>query len=228
VRQDATAVEGVTVGFSRRLVHDDEEVLLDARPHRSLLVGPSVVAIVVLAGSVAIYVMWSAAPRWFEWVLLGATVAAVCRFFSRFVEWRSTDLVVTTMRVIYRRGVVRRSGREILISSIQDVSYVQTLLERMIGKGQLSVQSAGGRGEAPFENVRHPAVVQGLINRMIEESRRHDPGGDAEVGPVAVADELERLSALHRHGVITDTEFVRLKRELLAGTDDAVELDADF
>ena len=214
--------------FSRRAIHEDEEVLLEARPHWSLLVGPSLVATVVLAGSVAIYVTWSAAPRWFDWVLLGVTVVAVCRFLARLVGWRSTDLVVTTMRVIYRRGVVRRSGREILISSIQDVSYVQTLLERMIGKGELSVQSAGGRGEAPFENVRHPAVVQGLINRTIEESRRHDSGGDAEVGPVAVADELERLSKLHRRGVITDAEYVRLKEELVAGSDDdAAELDAD-
>lgn len=214
--------------FSRRAIHEDEEVLLEARPHWSLLVGPSLVATVVLAGSVAIYVTWSAAPRWFDWVLLGVTVVAVCRFLARLVGWRSTDLVVTTMRVIYRRGVVRRSGREILISSIQDVSYVQTLLERMIGKGELSVQSAGGRGEPPFENVRHPAVVQGLINRTIEESRRHDSGGDAEVGPVAVADELERLSTLHRRGVITDVEYIRLKEELVAGSDDdAAELDAD-
>jgi len=216
------------VTFSRRAIHEDEEVLLEARPHWSLLVGPSLVATVVLAGSVAIYVTWSAAPRWFDWVLLGVTVVAVCRFLARLVGWRSTDLVVTTMRVIYRRGVVRRSGREILISSIQDVSYVQTLLERMIGKGELSVQSAGGRGEAPFENVRHPAVVLGLINRTIEESRRHDSGGDAEVGPVAVADELERLSTLHRRGVITDAEYVRLKEGLVAGSDDdAAELDAD-
>ncbi|MGA9077985.1 MAG: PH domain-containing protein [Acidimicrobiales bacterium] len=215
--------------FSRRAIDEDEEVLLEARPHWSLLVGPSLVATVVLAGSVAIYVTWSAAPRWFDWVLLGVTVLAVCRFLARLVQWRSTDLVVTTMRVIYRRGVVRRSGREILISSIQDVSYVQTLLERMIGKGELSVQSAGGRGEAPFENVRHPAVVQGLINRTIEESRRHDSGGDAAVGPVAVADELEHLSTLHRRGVITDAEYVRLKGELVAGSDDdAVESDADF
>lgn len=215
--------------FSRRAIHEDEEVLLEARPHWSLLVGPSFVATVVLAGSVAIYVTWSAAPRWFDWVLLGLTVVAVCRFLARLVKWRSTDLVVTTMRVIYRRGVVRRSGREILISSIQDVSYVQTLLGRMIGKGELSVQSAGGRGEAPFENVRHPAVVQGLINRTIEESRRHDAGGDAEVGPVAVADELEHLSRLHRRGVLTDAEYVRLKRELVPGSDDdAIELDADY
>jgi len=216
------------VTFSRRAIHEDEEVLLEARPHWSLLVGPSLVATVVLAGSVAIYVTWSAAPRWFDWVLLGVTVVAVCRFLARLVGWRSTDLVVTTMRVIYRRGVVRRSAREDLISRIQDVSYVQTLLERMIGKGELSVQSAGGRGEAPFENVRHPAVVQGLINRTIEESRRHDSGGDAEVGPVAVADELERLSTLHRRGVITDVEYIRLKEELVAGSDDdAAELDAD-
>lgn len=201
--------------YPRRLIHENEEVLLDARPHWWQLVRPTVVALAAAGGCAAIFVIWSGAPKWFDWVLLGLGAVGACYFLARLVQWRSTDLVVTSMRVIYRRGVVSRSGREIPISSVQDVSYVQSLAERMIGKGQLSVQSAGVRGEQPFRDVRRPAAVQGLIDRTIEESRQRDTTHVAEAVQVSVSDELEHLAALHRRGVITDREFARLKAELI-------------
>ncbi|MGP8162980.1 MAG: PH domain-containing protein [Acidimicrobiales bacterium] len=201
--------------YPRRLIHESEEVLLDARPHWWQLVRPAVVALATAGGCAAIFVIWSGAPKWFNWVLLGLGAIGVCYFLARLVQWRSTDLVVTSMRVIYRRGVVSRSGREIPISSVQDVSYVQSLAERMIGKGQLSVQSAGVRDEQPFRDVRRPAAVQGLIDRTIEESRQRDTTHVAEAVQISVSDELEHLAALHRRGVITDREFARLKAELI-------------
>jgi uncharacterized membrane protein YdbT with pleckstrin-like domain len=205
------------VPFPERLLHDDEEVLLDSRPHWWRLVGPSLAAVVVVGGCTAIFVIWAGAPKWFEWVLLGAGVVGVGNFLGRLVQWRATELVVTSMRVIYRRGVMRRAGREIPISSVQDVSFVQALAERLLGKGQLLVQSAGGHGEQPFYDVRHPAYVQGLIDRTIEESRRRDSVPLAEEGRVSVSAELEQLAALVRRGVITDSEFARLKAQLVGG-----------
>jgi len=212
------------VTFPKQLVHEGEEVLLDTRPHWWRLAGPTLVTAVVVGGCAAIFVVWTGAPRWSSWVLLGAGAVAVGYFLGRLLEWRSTDLVVTTMRVIYRRGVVSRTSREIPISSVQDVSFVQSLGERIIGKGRLSVQSAGVHGEEPFNDVRRPAIVQGLVDRTIEESRRAASVDVAEPGRLPVADELERLAALRGRGIITDREFVRMKAELLA---DATGRDGD-
>lgn len=204
--------------FPRRLVHDSEEVLLDAHPHWWQLVGPTLGTVIVVGGCTAIFLIWPGAPTWSRWALLGVGAVAVCWFLTRLARWRATDLVVTTMRVIYRRGVVSRSSREIPLSSVQDVSFVQSLGERMIGKGQLSVQSAVVPGEEPIQDVRRPAVVQGLINRVIEESRRESRREPADApGPerVSVPEELERLAMLHRRGVITDREFARLRANIV-------------
>ena len=202
--------------FPRRLVHDDEEVLLDAHPHWWQLVGPTLGTVIIVGGCTAIFLIWPGAPRWSRWALLGVGAVAVCWFLTRFARWRATDLVVTTMRVIYRRGVVSRSSREIPLSSVQDVRFVQSLGERLIGKGQLSVHSAVAHGEEPIQDVRRPAVVQGLINRASEESRR-EPADDPGTERSSVPEELERLATLHRRGVITDRELARLQADIVAG-----------
>jgi uncharacterized membrane protein YdbT with pleckstrin-like domain len=203
------------VTYPKRLIHNDEEVLLDARPHWWQLVGPALVAVVAVGGSAVVFVIWSGAPQWFGWVLLGIGASGTCYLLGRFLRWRSTDLVVTSMRVIYRGGVVGRWSREIPISNVQDVSYVQSLVGRVIGRGELFVESAGSRGEKPFRGVSRPEVAQGLINRSIEESRQRGSGRLAPRDGVSVAEELDHLGALHRRGVITDGEFARLKAELI-------------
>jgi uncharacterized membrane protein YdbT with pleckstrin-like domain len=202
--------------FPRRLVHDNEEVLLDAHPHWWQLVGPTFGTVVLVGGCTAISLVWSGAPRWSRWALLGVGAVAVCWFLGRLARWRATELVLTTRRVIYRRGVVSRASREIPLSSVQDVSFAQSFGERMIGKGRLWVQSAGVHGEEPIQDVRRPAVVQGLINRAIEESRR-EPADAAGPERPSVPEELDRLAELHRRGVITDREFARLQADIVAG-----------
>ncbi|HXZ83055.1 MAG TPA: PH domain-containing protein [Acidimicrobiales bacterium] len=206
--------------FPKRLVHDNEDVLLDARPHWWRLVGPAFIAVITVGACATVFIIWSGAPKWSGWALFGIGAVAVCYFLSRYVQWRSTDLVVTSLRVIYRSGVVSRSSRETPISSVQDVSIVQSLGERVLRKGRLSVQSAGFQGEAPFFDVRRPAVVQGLINQTIEKSRQRETDRVAEANRISVSEELERLAVLHRRGVITDAEFARLKGELIGGPDD--------
>jgi uncharacterized membrane protein YdbT with pleckstrin-like domain len=215
------------VTFPKRLIHDNEEVLHDARPHCWRLVGPTLVVVVTVGGCATVFALWSKAPQWSGWALIGIGALGVGYFLGRYLQWRSTELVVTSMRVIYRTGVVSRSSREIPISSVQDVNVVQSLGERMIRKGRLSVQSAGLHGGEPFVDVRRPAVVQGLINRTIERSRQHDTLRDAEAERVSVSEELEHLAALRRRGVITDGEFARMKAELIGLPSDREDDDSD-
>src|SRR5579863_14842 len=201
--------------FPRKLLHENEQILLDTRPHWWLLVFPGAVGFAAIGAAIAILVIWSSAPSWFGWVLLAVALVGVGYFFGRFLKWRSTSLVVTSMRVIYRSGVLRRTGREIPISSVQNVEYKQSLLERLMRKGRVAVESAGAHGEEPFIDIPHPNVVQGLINRAIDESRRRDAAQIDGSRHTEVFDEIERLDDLHRRGVITDLEFSKLKGDLI-------------
>jgi uncharacterized membrane protein YdbT with pleckstrin-like domain len=203
------------MAFPRRLLHDNEEVLLETRPHWSQLIVPAAAALVAIAGASTILVIWSSAPGWFGWVLLAIALIGVGYFLARLIGWRSTHLVVTSMRVIHRTGVLRRRGREIPISSVQNVEYRQSILGRLLRKGKLSVESAGAHDEEPFYDIPRPESVQATINKAIDESRRRDSVAVEGTHHDSVSDELERLGDLHRRGVITDAEFAKLKGELI-------------
>jgi len=162
--------------FPRKLLAPGEEVVSEANPHWSLLVPRIFLALVVEAACVAVAVLWRSAPLFVGWVLLGIGLLALVAVAAKLLSWRSTDLVITTRRVVYRTGVLHRLGREIPLGRIQDVTYHQTLLERVLGAGSLTIESAGEAGREPFPDIRRPAQVQSLINQLITGPPRSSPG----------------------------------------------------
>ncbi len=153
--------------FPSRLLGPGEEVVLEAHPHWSLLVPRAFVTLLVLAGCVTVVVIWGSAPIWVAYVLAAVGVVAIGAFLAKLVSWRSALLVVTTSRIIYRSGLVRRVGREIPLRRVQDVTYRQTLVERLLGAGSLTIESAGRSGEEPFPDIRRPAHVQSVISQLL-------------------------------------------------------------
>jgi len=97
------------------------------------------------------------------------------------VRWLTTHYVVTTHRVLVRRGVLTKTGKDITLSKITDVSFQQTLLDRIIGAGSLHIESAGDSPDEDFRNIPHSNQVQQLINRLIDEDdlRRRTHGRGA-------------------------------------------------
>ena len=67
------------------------------------------------------------------------------------LRWRTTHYVITTHRLLFRAGILARRGRDIGLSRITDVSYRQTLWDRIINSGTVTIESAGegGRHRSP-------------------------------------------------------------------------------
>jgi uncharacterized membrane protein YdbT with pleckstrin-like domain len=83
--------------------------------------------------------------------------------------------VVTNHRVIYREGVVARIGVEIPISRVNNVNFHQSFIERLVGAGDLLIESGGEDGQSRFANIRDPEEVQNIIQRtVIEFEKRRD------------------------------------------------------
>ena len=156
--------------FPRKLLAPGEEVYLDSKPNWSYLFWPSVLTIAVLACCIAVVVLWASAPVWVGWVLLGIGSSALLYLAARWVSWRTKSFVVTSHRIVYRTGAVTRTGREIPIGRVQDVTYHQTVVERIVRAGSLSVESAGRQGRDPFPDITHPDEVQSLINRVVAQA----------------------------------------------------------
>ena len=59
--------------------------------------------------------------------------------------------------------MLSRSTRTMELSRIQDVRVDQTLLQRMIGIGTITVETAGETGRLSMANVDRPQTVADII-----------------------------------------------------------------
>ena len=156
-----------------------------------------------------------------EWVVLALWLGAVGYFAVQYMQWTTTNFVVTSERVISRTGVISKEGIEIPLDRINTVFFNQSIFERVIGAGDLGIESAGEGGRQQFSNIRRPNIVQNEIYRQVEglEERRLRRIGQAASSGTApelsIPEQIEKLDQLRRQGVVTDEEFEQKKRELL-------------
>jgi uncharacterized membrane protein YdbT with pleckstrin-like domain len=224
------------VAFPERLLSEDEELIYDLRPHWLTLVVPVLITLVVVVAVGAAWVVMPAGdlqqPAQLAVGVLGVVVL-LATVVGRVLRWATTHFVLTTERLIFRTGVVAKFGREIPLERINDVTFSQSLFERMIGAGDLLLESAGEHGQSRFSNIRDPEAVQLEIYRQMEANDRRragyaatqphppvtHPAADRTPTPPtrspSALDDLERLADLRDRGVVTEEEFQRMKRELL-------------
>lgn len=221
------------MAFPDKLLAPDEHVVIEAHPNWSVLARPVFFALLDLAGCIAILAEWSSPPSVLPYVLLAGVLLAGAVLAGRVVSYRSRLLVITSDRVIYRFGVLRRTGREIPLRRVQDVTYHQSLLQRLCRAGSLTIQSAGASGSEAFCDVGRPAEMQSLINRLIAGGYRVEPvlsePGDPSTselpavpavpsgvaGATLLREQLVHLERLHELGVLDDDEFDTKRRSLL-------------
>jgi uncharacterized membrane protein YdbT with pleckstrin-like domain len=231
------------VAFPERLLSEDEELIYDLRPHWLTLVVPVLLTVLVVVAVGAAWVVMPVGdlqqPARLAVGVLGVAVL-LATVAGRVLRWATTHFVLTTERLIFRSGVVAKFGREIPLERINDVTFSQSLLERLIGAGDLLLESAGEHGQSRFSNIRDPEAVQLEIYRQMEANDRRRAGYAATQphpqvydhapnaphpdrtptpptrtpGPTPL-DDLERLANLRDRGAITEEEFQRMKRDLL-------------
>ncbi|HYH27922.1 MAG TPA: PH domain-containing protein, partial [Actinomycetota bacterium] len=153
------------MGFPKRLLADHEEMVLDLRPHWVALVGPALLAaVVVVGGAFALFNLPDRWPSWIRWAILAAGVALLLFVALReLLTWLTSHFVVTTERIIHRSGWLAKRSMEIPLDRINDVSFHQTVFERMVGAGDLIIESGGEFGQNRFSDIRKPENVQKTI-----------------------------------------------------------------
>jgi uncharacterized membrane protein YdbT with pleckstrin-like domain len=205
----------IAMAFPRRLLADGEQLVLDLRPHWIALVPPVAVTALIVAAVVALFMFmpddW---PTWTRWLVVLLAMAAFVAYPARkFVAWVTSHFVVTTDRLIHRSGWFAKQSMEIPLENINDVRFAQTVFERLIGAGDLRIESAGEFGQQRFADIRDPEHVQKVVYEVGEENQRRMM---AVARPrQSIADELDKLDRLRDEGVISEEEFRAQKDRLL-------------
>lgn len=201
--------------YPKNLLNDFETVALDLHPHwwyytKALLA----VAASVIFAIVAVTVSDGTVQTGLMWVAFAAIVVSLGWLIKRYATWSTTNFVVTSDRVIYRSGVMRKSGIEIPLERVNNVSSNQGVFERMLGAGDLLIESGGESGQQRFTDIKNPSRVQNLIHAQREANNSRMFGGRGDGGS-DVATQLEKLEGMLERGTLTQEEFDAQKRRLL-------------
>jgi uncharacterized membrane protein YdbT with pleckstrin-like domain len=206
------------MGYPKRLLSDEEVIVSEFRPHWTgiLKEGLLLVLIVVLIILVELQEDWSG------WISLGLIAAGLIVTARGLIRWLTTLHVITNERVIYRAGLISKTGKEIPHEVINDVAFNQRALERIFGTGDLLIESAGTHGQSRYQDIPDPEGVQSLIYREREKRlTQQNVAGMQTIAPnssQSVAEQLDTISRLHDGGKLSDAEFEDQKKKLLEGS----------
>lgn len=164
------------MSYPRKLLNPGEQVAIDVRPHWRFLAGPVAAVVVVVAG--AIVALVENIPNWALYLIAAVVAVVVVWLGARYVKWYTTSFVVTNERLIMRKGVFRREGREILLDRLTDISYDQTLMDRLLGCGDILIESPGKDSAERFQDLPHPVKIQNEIYRLVTSR----PGSGPSLG----------------------------------------------
>ncbi|HKH25988.1 MAG TPA: PH domain-containing protein [Acidimicrobiia bacterium] len=209
--------------YPRHLINEGETIALDLHPHwwyfsKHILTGIPLflvlIGVISLQGSDSDFL--KAVVGW-GWAILA--LIWVVWLALKYFQWQFTYFVVTDDRVIFRTGVLAKRGVEIPLERINNINFFQGIWERVIGAGDLDIESAGQEGQSHFEDVRHPDGVQQEIYRQMEVNAREQASWSAPQaqpgGGASIPEQIEQLAALRDKGHITVEEFEVKKAALL-------------
>ncbi len=92
-------------------------------------------------------------------ILLPAFGAGLILWLIAYIRIKSTELAVTTKRVIVKHGFIRRRTIEINLSKVESIQVTQSLLGRLFDFGTLVIAGTGA-SHAPLEGIAEPLAFR--------------------------------------------------------------------
>lgn len=202
----------------RTALKKDEKLLIIIRQHWIKLTLPFLVWLLV-----SILMLW-----WLHnaTALLVILVTAIYPALE-YINWKYNLWAVTNMRVVDESGFFTRYSKESPLDKINNVEYDQPILGRILGYGNVDIQTAAEMGETKYELIHHPKLLKDTITHAQEEYKKIQISSQATqlaqaiaknvAAPTAqmVADELHKLFELLQKGAITQEEYAAQKNKLL-------------
>ena len=152
------------MGYPENVLADDEQVVLHRHPHWKRLVGPVLVLLISTAAAAFVAALvnntgWEPTAKKVLFGVIAAVWLVLIGWLTLwpFFSWLTTHFVITDRRVMFRHGLLTRSGIDIPLARINSVEFRHGLLDRMVRTGTLVIESAS---QDPLEFHDIPRVEQ--------------------------------------------------------------------
>src|SRR6478609_10336028 len=163
------------VSYPEKLLADEEQVVEHLHPHWITLV-PATLWFILICALVGVGVPLLPTNNTQGPLVIAILAVAVILVswltVKPWLGWRTTHYVFTTHRVLIRRGILHHTGRDISLQRISDVGFRQSLWDRIVRAGTLTIESAGEHGQETLHDIPRSDQMQQTLNQLIEQD--HD------------------------------------------------------
>ena len=153
---------------------DGEQFVLRLHPHWKTLVKPFFVLAVIIAAAIAALIMLpprSSLDAARDGIGVVVFLAVIVWCVMPLLRWQTTSYELTTRRLRLREGILSRSGRDFPLTRISDVSFSHGLIDRLLGCGNLIVESAGEHGQLILNQIPQVEQVQATLFQLVGEEQ---------------------------------------------------------
>jgi uncharacterized membrane protein YdbT with pleckstrin-like domain len=152
------------VGYPENVLANDEQVVLHRHPHWKRLIGAVFVLVLASAGAAFVAAVvntmaWQTTAKNVLFIVITVIWLVLVGWLTvwPFLNWWTTHFVITDRRVMFRHGVLTRSGIDIPLARINSVEFQHGLTDRILRTGTLIIESAS---QDPLEFHDIPRVEQ--------------------------------------------------------------------
>ncbi len=128
--------------------------------------------VIILAVAVHVwYLMPLRNPSWVHQPWLPAVAALMLLVpIRRHIRRQLEKMVITGDKIRYEVGWLSKTTRNIQLSKIQDVRVDRSLGQRLLGVGDIAIETSGETSRLEMDNLDHP---QAIADDIIAASQEH-------------------------------------------------------
>ena len=210
----------------RTALKKDEKVLLIIRHHWLKLL--PAFAIWLLITILTLWIANATATLNASAALIIILITAIYPLWFYF-NWIHNIWVVTNVRVIDEAGFFTRHAKESPLEKINNIEYSQSFWGRILGYGNVDIQTAAEMGDTSYVMIHHPKLLKDTITHAQEGYKLTRENNQAQQlakaiaensgsrpSQVMIADELHKLFELVQKGAITQEEYIVQKNKLMS------------
>lgn len=123
-----------------------------------------VVAVAILA-----YGLRASHPFSYWYVLFGIPGGIILWAFAKQAGRAFTKITISGDKLKYESGVAAKSTRNIPMSKVQDVRVDRSVMQQVMGIGNLSIETAGESSRITIEGIDDPQVVAEKILELASQ-----------------------------------------------------------
>ena len=147
------------MGYIQKNLMQGEKVMYEAQLHGIVFAWPCIIAFL------AIGIFFISSCSFLLRLVLVLAVWLVCFIWGLVING-GKQYVLTTRRLIFKKGIVKRTSFELLLRKCEGIRIEQSILGRLLDYGSVLVTT--GEATNRYDYIKHPLQFSTSINQQID------------------------------------------------------------